>query len=315
MNPKKRAPRQFLFVLVIVLALLPFGCQSRPTLLTKNGEPFRFVFATDVHLEPDPLSIERFDQAIAAINGLKPKPQFVIMGGDLIENSYTLDLESADRMYRLYQDACLKFGMPVHHIVGNNEIIGWSKASRVASSRPEYGKGMFRQRLGQGATYGFFDHGQWHFILLDSIERNEDPGLRSDTKGMIDEDQLKWLSEDLEKTGKTRPVCIALHIPLSSIFYQTHLDTLAAPAQFMMVNNGTAVIRLLAKYNVKIVLQGHVHIVEELRYKNTTYITGGSLSNARKDPNFEHPDGFVVVDVKGDEFRWKYVAYPWTSKE
>jgi Icc protein len=83
----------------------------------------------------------------------------------------------------------------------------------------------------------------------------------------------------------------------------------------MMVNNGTAVIRLLAKYNVKIVLQGHVHIVEELRYKNTTYITGGSLSNARKDPNFEHPDGFVVVDVKGDEFRWKYAAYPWTSKE
>jgi len=130
MNHKKRAPTHCPFLIALVLAILQFGCHSRPVLLTKNEEPFRFVFATDVHLQPDPLSVERFHQAIAAINGLAPKPQFVIMGGDLIENSYALDLESADRFYRICQDACLKFGMPVYHIIGNNEIIGWSKASR-----------------------------------------------------------------------------------------------------------------------------------------------------------------------------------------
>jgi 3',5'-cyclic AMP phosphodiesterase CpdA len=168
---------------------------------------------------------------------------------------------------------------------------------------------MFRKRLGDGATFRSFDYGRWHFILLDPIGRTDEGAMR----GYIDDEQLNWLSDDLAKTGKERPVCVALHIPLVSAFSQIHIDTLAAPAKFAIVNNGTRVIKeLLSKYNVKLVLQGHLHVVEEIKYKNMTYIIGGSLSSARKDPNFEHPEGFVVVDVSGDEFRWKYETYGFT---
>ncbi len=200
--------------------------------------------------------------------------------------------------------------MPVYNIIGNNDIFYGSRKSAIDPSHPEYGKGMFRKRVGKGETYRSFDYGSWHFILLDSIGRTEEGGYR----GYIDDEQFKWLSDDLTKTGKERPVCVAIHIPLVSIFAQIHINSLAAPATFAAVNNGKRVIKeLLSNYNVKLVLQGHLHIIEELKYKNTTYITGGSLSRARKEPNFEHPDGFVVVDIDGNEFSWKYVTYGLTS--
>ncbi len=306
MNKKNLIRIKFLFIIAVLSVVLGLGNYSGIAVPPEKAETFRFVFATDIHLKPDKHSVDKFNRAIAYINNMKPKPHFVITGGDLIENSYALDFDSADKLYNLYQNTCKKFDMPVHDVVGNNDLFYGSKKSGENSSHPEYGKGMFRKRLGNGTTYHSFDYGRWHFILLDSIERTEEGGYR----GYIDDEQFNWLSDNLAEIGKERPVCIALHIPLVSTFSQIHIGTLVAPAKFAIVNNGTRIIKeLLSNYNVKLVLQGHLHIIEELKYKNTTYITGGSLSNARKAPIFEHPDGFVVVDVSGNEFSWKYETY------
>ncbi|MGB6338896.1 MAG: hypothetical protein WBF32_03905, partial [Candidatus Aminicenantaceae bacterium] len=126
-------------------------------------------------------------------------------------------------------------------------------------------------------------------------------------------DQLRWLSEDLEIHNRGRPVCIALHIPLTTIFTQAHINSMNAPQPYFIVNNGTEVLRLLSDYNVKLVLQGHLHIVEELKYMNTTYLMGGSLSHAQKDQRFVHHEGFVIVDAVGDEFSWNYCPLAGTN--
>ena len=45
---------------------------------------FRFVHLTDIHLQPE-LDAERgFRQCIAHVNELRPRPDFVITGGDLL---------------------------------------------------------------------------------------------------------------------------------------------------------------------------------------------------------------------------------------
>ena len=306
MSRKKQVRIKSLFIVTVLSVVLGLANYSGIALLTEEPETFRFIFATDIHLKPEKHSVDMFNQAIAHINNMKPKPHFVITGGDLIENSYALDFDSTDKLYNLYQNTCKKFDMPVHDIIGNNDLFLRSKKSGEDSSHPEYGKGMFRKRLGSGTTYRSFDYGRWHFILLDSIGRTEEGSLR----GYIDDEQFIWLADILAKIGKESPVCIALHIPLVSMFSQIHVGTLVAPAKFAIVNNGTRVINeLLSKYNVKLVLQGHLHILEELKYKNTTYITGGSLSSARKFQHLEHPEGFIVVDVKGNEFSWKYETY------
>lgn len=294
------------FVIVLVLAaFVGIGCSTEET------HKFRFVFATDIHLQPEKHAIEGFNQAISHINSLKPKPHFVITGGDLIEDSYVKDFESAAKLYDLFLSALNKLDRPVYNIIGNNDYVQWNKKGNVKISHPDYGKGMFRRRLGEGTTYSSFDHGGWHFILLDSLDVNKDGKLQ----GYIDQNQMRWLEGELEKTGKIKPVCIALHIPLLSLFTQLYKSVLTEPPEFFLVKNATEVIELLSSYNVKLVLQGHLHLVEELKYKNITYITGGSVSGFKwRGPNFGHPEGFVIVDVKGDDFSWEYVSYGWTAK-
>jgi len=273
-----------------------FSCQIQ------DEEEFRFLFVTDLHLYPDEDFVGRVSHVIEQINSLKPQPDFVIMGGDLIENMYVRDQKSAVELYGLYEVTNARLNMPVYSVIGNNDVVPVFEGSPVGESQVQDGKDMFREHLGNGETYRSFDHKGWHFVLLDSIERS-----RSGTyRGYIDEDQMRWLSEDLDKQDKGKPVCIALHIPLTTIFAQTHINSMNAPPPYFIVNNGTDVIRLLAGYNTKLVLQGHLHIVEELKYSNTTYLVGGSISHARKDQNFVHHEGFVIVDVVGAEFSWNY---------
>lgn len=253
-------------------------------------------------MHPGEDSVSRMDRAVEQINSLDPQPDFVILGGDLIENMYIKDYESAAGLYDLYEAICDRLNMAVYSVIGNNDVVPVFEGSPEGRSRMLDGKDMFRDRVGDGATYRSFDHKGWHFMLLDSIERGEGGSYR----GYIDEEQMSWLSKDLEKLDEGRPVCVALHIPLVTISAQTHIDSMRPLLPHFIVNNGTEVIKLLSNFNVRLVLQGHHHIVEELKFMNTTYLSGGSISHARKYRNFVHHEGFVIVDVRGDEFSWNY---------
>lgn len=253
-------------------------------------------------MHPGEDSVSRMDRAVEQINSLDPQPDFVILGGDLIENMYIKDYESAAGLYDLYEAICDRLNMAVYSVIGNNDVVPVFEGSPEGRSRMLDGKDMFRDRVGDGATYRSFDHKGWHFMLLDSIERGKGGSYR----GYIDEEQMSWLSKDLEKLDEGRPVCVALHIPLVTISAQTHIDSMRPLLPHFIVNNGTEVIKLLSNFNVRLVLQGHHHIVEELKFMNTTYLSGGSISHARKYRNFVHHEGFVIVDVRGDEFSWNY---------
>ncbi len=310
---KKLLRKTCTITFILILIALWFGACKGGVLPEKDSKDFRFVFTTDVHLMPHKHVIDGFNQAIVSINGLKPEPHFVIIGGDLVENRYTRTLDNAEKMFNLYQKTTMKFRMPVHNVLGNNDVIRIFDESGEDSSHPDNDKGLFKRRLGNGATYRSFDYNGWHFVLLDSIGKTENGAYR----GYIDDDQLNWLKNDLDKTGTERPVCVALHIPLVTSYIQIESDNMSAPPRYLVVNNGTKVIKLLSEYNVRLVLQGHLHVVEEIKYKKTSYITGGILSGAKwESPSWlGHPNGFVVVDVKGDEFSWKFQSYKWTLQE
>ena len=309
---KKLSQRKYISVFILILIALWFGACKEGVLPEKDSEDFRFVFATDVHLMPHKRAFEGFNQAVASINDLEPQPHFVIMGGDLVENRYTQTLDNAEKMFNLYCGTTTKLQMPVYHVLGNNDLVR-SEESLIDPAHPDDGKDFFRRRVGKGATYRSFDYGDWHFVLLDSLGKTESGGYR----GYIDDDQLIWLKDDLDETGTEKPVCVVLHIPLVTSFIQVEKDNMIAPPSFMVVNNGTKVIKLLSEYNVRLVLQGHLHVVEEIKYKKTSYITGGILSGAKWEASswLGHSNGFVVVDVKGDEFNWKYQSYKWTLPE
>ncbi len=212
----------------------------------------------------------------------------------------------ADSLYNLYEGMVEDFNMPVYNTMGNHEIFGIYDGSGVPKDHPEYGKNMFQKRLNK--RYYSFDHKGWHFMILDGIKDTK----KSRYQGMVDEEQMSWISDDLAGIDKSTPIVVSTHIPLMTIFSQVYYNSTHPNDSGLVVSNGKEVVDLFADHNLKLVLQGHLHTIEDIYVNGTHFITGGAVSGAWwTGPNQGYEEGFVLVSVKGDEFEWEYVDYGW----
>ncbi len=288
-------------LLLVFLFLLACGEQA---------DSFRFIFMTDIHLQPERAAPDGFKKAITRVNKLAP--DFVITGGDLIMDALGQAYGRADSLYALYDSLCANFDMPVYNTLGNHEVFGLYTDSGINPDHPEYGKRMYKNRGQRSQTYYSFDHKGWHFIVLDAI------GFSPERRyyGYVDSTQIVWLQRDLQSLPPDKPIVVALHIPLVSVVEQMRHGGTAALSRGMVVTNSKAVLDILNDYNLKLVLQGHLHIVEEIIYRDVHFITGGAVSGAWwTGPHEGFQEGVVVVDVNPDGFDWQYVDYGWTVPE
>ncbi|MGQ9561783.1 MAG: metallophosphoesterase family protein [Candidatus Oleimicrobiaceae bacterium] len=276
----------------------------------KHEPTFRFVFMTDIHVQPEQRGAEGFRAAIQAVNALRPRPAFVITGGDLVMDALDQGYARADSLYRLYLALIEEFQMPVHHCLGNHDVFGLYKTSGVDPAHPEFGKEMFRNRIGQGRTYRSFDHGGWHFVLLDGVGFTPERTYY----GYVDSLQIAWLASDLAQVDATTPVVLVTHIPLFTVAEQLARGPMTCPDPAVAVTNALQVLATCDGHYVPLVLQGHMHDVEEIVVKGTHFVTGGAVSGAWwSGPYRGFPEGFVVVDVRGKNFTWQYKAYGWRA--
>jgi 3',5'-cyclic AMP phosphodiesterase CpdA len=298
-------------VLILALVLTAWSCQSPSG---KAGEEvrdgFTFAFLTDIHLQPERMAVEGFLKAIDTLNQIGP--DFVLTGGDLVMDVLDQSYGRADSLYKLYQDISGKLEMPVYNAVGNHEVYGWHRQEEGLEDHPEYGKGMYEERMGE--RYYSFDHKGWHFMVLDGIYR----GGEGRYVGRIDEDQLQWIKDDLEKTDRETPIVIAVHIPFITSLTQVREGSQAANSSGLTIANSKEVLDLFMPYKLRLVLQGHLHYYESISiYDRVHFVTAGAVSarwwNTREaDPLQE---GFLLVHTKGDQVSWEYVDYHWTSPE
>lgn len=268
-------------------------------------DSFRFVHFTDTHIQPELRAGEGCRRCFGKIGELDPA--FAICGGDLVFDVMETGKDRAKMLFDLYDETRKRMELPVHHVIGNHDVLGLSPKSSISMADPQYGKKMFEDRVGR--RFSSFDHGRWHFLLLDSIGVTENRGYI----GKIDDEQLSWLKSDLAATGPTRPIVVVTHIPLVSAVLQEVADPWATRESYL-VTNSQEVQKLFTGYNVKAVLQGHTHIREEVLYKGVRYITSGAVSgNWWKGEREGHPEGFGVLTVSGDEISWAYETYGWTA--
>ncbi len=299
--------RKFGFFLLVLVLIMQPGCQSGV-----DAPHFRFVFMTDIHVQPERGATAGFEQAIQTVNSLNPKPDFVITGGDLIMDALGQSYRRADSLYKLYRQLTDKFDMPVYNTIGNHEIFGLYPTSMVDPDHPEYGKTMFKNRLGNGATYRSFDHKGWHFVLLDGI------GITPERtyEGKMDTEQIEWLKNDLAGVDRKTPVVFSTHIPFFSVYNQYRKGPTTANGSGSVVQNAHEIVKACESNALKLVLQGHLHIIEDIELKGVHYVTGGAVSAAWwKGANEGFPEGFVVVDVSGDKFEWHYQTFGWDASK
>ncbi len=291
-----------LFLVISILFALNFAC-------TNEKPDFRFIFMTDIHVQPELKADQGFKVAIQKVNSLKP--DFVITGGDLIMDALGQSQERATQLYTLYKKVSQEFAMPVYNTIGNHELFGLYIESGISPDHPEYGKAMYKNHIGNGSTYTAFNHKNWHFILLDAV------GFTPERRyiGQVDSLQLRWLAEDLKKVERSTPIVVSLHIPLISVWEQVRKGGTAPLGPGSVVTNSKEVLDLFKDHNLVLVLQGHLHIIEEIIFRNTHFVTGGAVSGGWwKGPHHDFPPGFVVVDVKDGKFSWHYETFEWVPQ-
>lgn len=118
-------------------------------------------------------------------------------------------------------------GLPwkTHHIPGNHDV-RWAAL----------GLKIFADRVGR--PFRSFEAFGVKFLLLDST-------VPLSHYGHYESEQLRWAEHELKNAGETTPVIVATH-------HWVGRDS-------VMIDNETALMRVLEPYNVKLILTGHGH--------------------------------------------------------
>ncbi len=287
------------FLIVLISSLNAFS--------QNQHDNFSFVFLTDIHLQYEENAVEGFQKAIERVNQINP--DFAITGGDLIMDALGQTYGRSDSLYQLYNNTIKKINIPVYHTIGNHEVYGWYSKSNADRMHPEFGEKMFEKRI--GPRYQSFNHKGWHFIILDSVEEHEKGNAYV---GLVDSVQMDWIKADLAEIDKNTPIVLATHIPVITAQIQLEAGPQPSSVEGWVLNNPKEVLALFSDHNLKLILQGHLHIFEHLYIYDMHFVTGGAVSGSWwGGPYKGTEEGFVLITTIGADFALEYIDYEWSA--
>ena len=302
--------RQFLAGMTAGLGFLAGGGlmkRSWATAGSKKGS-LRLVFYTDIHTRTEwetPLALEKAAHAINRMN-----PDLVIAGGDLITDGFQSSAAVAEPRWQAYMKMHRAIKADLYPTIGNHDLVA---AIPEDGSTPTVDpRAVYLSHMGLERTYYSFDASGYHFLVLDSIRCI---GGRLHYQGMISGEQLEWMKHDLSMVHASTPIVLVTHIPLLTAFYSaTEGATFAAKANRVVTNN-LAVFRLIENHNVILVLQGHLHISELIRWRDITFIVGGAVCGQWwRGPWHGTQEGFNLLTLAGNRVDWEYIDYGWEAR-
>lgn len=275
---------------------------------------FSFIHLTDQHVTHRRHAPDGYRQCIAAINELQPAPDFVLMGGDMVFDGCYTAKDDYQNQIRLFQEITADLEFPWHPCLGNHDILGWSPREKVSPTDPDYGRKLILDSLEMAAPYYSFDHKGWHFTVLDSAY----PDQRK--RGLVQiprlgEEQLEWLAYDLGAAGD-RPKIAVVHVAALCNVGQLTGDRKHLAMDGAMVIWDTLELRqILERHNVKLLLQGHSHRIEDTFWNGAWYVTSAAASGAWWAGDWTgSPPGYTIVRCHGDRVTWTHESYPWQAQ-
>jgi 3',5'-cyclic AMP phosphodiesterase CpdA len=297
--------RQTISVAIIsIVFIILYSCNNSSK--EQSDQSFNFVFFTDIHLQPEKRAEEGFKLAIDYAS--KFNPDFILTGGDLIMDACDVSYERADSLFNMYKRVIDNINIPIYNTIGNHELYGIYKKSNADPLHPEFNEKMFEKRIGK--SFYSFKHKGWKFIILNSIKASNNRYI-----GHIDSIQVKWIESELTLTDTATPIVIVSHIPFITAYKQKYEGATLPNDSSLVVANSKQVLNLFGKHNLRLVLQGHLHIKEAILIDEVYFITAGAISGRWwNGPNRGTEEGFLNVTVNGNDFDWKYVDYGWDVK-
>jgi 3',5'-cyclic AMP phosphodiesterase CpdA len=268
----------------------------------------RLVFYTDVHARLEWETPKALAQAAGAINARKA--DLVITGGDLITDGFTSSAANAAPRWDAYMSLHRAIEADLYPAIGNHDLVAAKPMDGTPAAKNP--RAVYLRRMGLARTYYSFDAVGYHFVILDAIQVTDDA---YHYQGSIGPETLVWLQHDLAKLPVGTPVVLVTHIPLLTAFYAAVKGaTFPAPKNRVVINN-REVFDLIQNYNVILVLQGHLHVKEWIRWNNTTFIVGGAVCGKWwRGAWYGTGEGFNIITLCGNHVDWEYAGYGWQAR-
>lgn len=238
--------RKLIISIVLLICLFPFGVQAQSV-------NFRFAHLTDLHFSPNnPNPTEDLLRSVAQINATEGI-DFVLVTGDITEEG---DRKSMEKV-----KSCLDLLKVKYYVALGNHETKWSDSGCTAF----------------GEIFGYerfeFEHNGFLFLGF-----NSGPLMRMAYGHVVPQD-IRWMTETMEKAGKDKPVILVTHYPLRD----------------GDVDNWYEVTDAVRPYNVRMFIGGHFHANMNLRYDGIPGILMRS-NLADKDGK----QGYGIYEVTND---------------
>jgi 3',5'-cyclic AMP phosphodiesterase CpdA len=219
---------------------------------------FSFVQISDSHIGfgKDPYRqtvVATLQEAVARINALPERPDFLIHTGDLTHLATPQEFDSVAEILK-----GVKVGR-IFSVPGEHDVIGEGS---------EYLKRFGKETRGEG-WYSFDQHGV-HFVgLVNVASQGTDRGL-----GVLGTEQLEWLKADLAGLSTSTPVVVFAHVPLWAVYPQWGWGT----------QDGAEALGYLKRFGSVTVLNGHIHQIAQKVEGNMTFHTARSTGFPQPAP-------------------------------
>lgn len=305
-------------------ALAPDSAQAMqqagaPTDGRTGPAAFRFVHLTDIHVMPELRGADGMAAALKAVEALKPRPDFILTGGDLVFDATEVDAARARSLFELFKKLLADHtSLPVYHTLGNRDLFGWLTPG-VTPKTAGYGRGLFMEYLGLSQTHYSFDHKGWRFFVLDNVQARVE-GSPYPFSGSLDGPQREWLEQELQRKPAAMPSVICEHIPCMTVttFHDANYRTPNGEWRFpsaVVCGDAAEQLAIMRDRNVRLCLSGHIHQLDHIEYRGTHFICDGAVCAANwKGPKHGMPEGFGVIDLGADgSVRHEYRSYGWRA--
>ncbi|MBI2516013.1 MAG: metallophosphoesterase [Opitutae bacterium] len=243
---------------------------------------FRAAHLTDIHVSPENRAPEGMTAALRHAQGHADKPDLLLFGGDCIGDALETPKDRVLPQWEIWDRViAAEVKTPAYYCIGNHDIFGWNQRNTPGlAADPAYGKTLALQHLGLKERYYSFDHGGWHFVVLDSQELNH-----TNFNGYIarlDDGQFDWLQRDLAATPASTPICVLSHIPILSpaVFFDGEnygTGTWIIPGAWMHIDARRIKDVFKRHPNVKLCLSGHLHMEDDATYLGVRYLCNGAV--------------------------------------
>src|SRR6266446_539960 len=229
---------------------------------------FSFVQISDSHIgfnKPANTDVVgTLKQAIAKINALPAAPDFILHTGDLSHLSEPAEFDTLDQLLKTSR------AKQIFYVPGEHDVI----SDNGKEFRSRYGKGT------KGNGWFSFDRRGVHFIGLVNVMNIAEGGL-----GILGDDQLAWLKDDVSGLSTSTPIVVFAHVPLWSIYPKWGWGT----------QDAEQALGYLKRFGSVTVLNGHIHQTLKKVEGNVTFHTATSTAFPQPAPGAAPKPGPMKV--------------------